>query len=207
MAAERRGRAGTGRRTRPARAGTARRAAAGRWAAVAGDGRRLDRPRERRRALPSIDPEAFGKASERIARFLGTFRFIWWMSVVIVLWVVWNTTAPDGLRFDPYPFIFLTLMLSLQASYAAPLILLAQNRQDDRDRVNLEQDRKQNERSIADTEYLTREVAALRMGLGEVATRDWIRSEFQDLMEDLVRELAERRPGLPPEGEEEKERH
>ena len=83
-------------------------------------------------------------------------------------------------------------MLSLQASYAAPLILLAQNRQDDRDRVNLEQDRKQNERSIADTEYLTREIAALRMGLGEVATRDWIRSELQD----LVKELEERRHRL-----------
>jgi uncharacterized membrane protein len=76
-------------------------------------------------------------------------------------------------------------MLSLQASYAAPLILLAQNRQDDRDKVNLEQDRKQNERSIADTEYLSREVAALRMGLGEVATRDWIRSELQDLLKEL----------------------
>jgi uncharacterized membrane protein len=99
-------------------------------------------------------------------------------------------SAPRDLRFDTYPFIFLTLMLSLQASYAAPLILLAQNRQDDRDRVNLEQDRKQNERSIADTEYLTREIAALRVGLGEVATRDWIRSELQD----LVKEMEERYP-------------
>jgi uncharacterized membrane protein len=111
------------------------------------------------------------------------------MTAVIIAWVLWNAFAPPHLRWDPYPFIFLTLMLSLQASYAAPLILLAQNRQDDRDRVNLEQDRKQNERSIADTEYLTREVAALRMGLGEVATRDWMRSELQD----LVKELAERR--------------
>ncbi len=92
---------------------------------------------------------------------------------------------PRGLRFDQYPFIFLTLALSLQASYAAPLILLAQNRQDDRDRVNLEQDRRQNERSIADTEYLTREIAALRMDLGEVATRDWIRDELHDLLKDL----------------------
>ncbi|GAA3219789.1 hypothetical protein GCM10020256_25190 [Streptomyces thermocoprophilus] len=113
------------------------------------------------------------------------------MTVVIVLWVLWNVAAPHELRFDEYPFIFLTLMLSLQASYAAPLILLAQNRQDDRDRVNLEQDRKQNERSIADTEYLTREIAALRIGLGEVATRDWIRSELQD----LVKELDERHDG------------
>ncbi|CAM5415995.1 DUF1003 domain-containing protein [Streptomyces abikoensis] len=159
---------------------------------------RLDLPRVRRRAwLPEYDPEAFGRTSERIARFLGTGRFIVWMTVVIVLWVVWNTTVPGHLRFDRYPFIFLTLMLSLQASYAAPLILLAQNRQDDRDRVNLEQDRKQNERSIADTEYLTREVAALRMGLGEVATRDWIRSEFQELVKDL-----EERRIFPAESEE-----
>ncbi|MFJ9741584.1 DUF1003 domain-containing protein [Streptomyces sp. NPDC101166] len=153
---------------------------------------RLDQPRPpRRRIVPEWDPEAFGRLSERIARFLGTGRFIVWMTVVIILWVVWNIFAPGGLRFDEYPFIFLTLMLSLQASYAAPLILLAQNRQDDRDRVNLEQDRKQNERSIADTEYLTREIAALRIGLGEVATRDWIRSELQD----MVKELEERRDG------------
>ncbi len=120
---------------------------------------------------------------ERIARFLGTGRFIVWMTVVIIAWVIWNVGAPLDLRFDQYPFIFLTLVLSLQASYAAPLILLAQNRQDDRDRVNLEQDRRQNERSIADTEYLTREIAALRMDLGEVATRDWIRSELQDMLQ------------------------
>ncbi|MFD4373470.1 DUF1003 domain-containing protein [Streptomyces sp. NPDC058486] len=162
---------------------------------------RLDQPRVRRsRLLPEYDPEAFGRMSERIARFLGTGRFIVWMTVIIIAWVVWNIFAPASLKFDEYPFIFLTLMLSLQASYAAPLILLAQNRQDDRDRVNLEQDRKQNERSIADTEYLTREIAALRMGLGEVATRDWIRSELQD----LVRELEERgqeRDLFPPDGE------
>ncbi|MFJ2827601.1 DUF1003 domain-containing protein [Streptomyces sp. NPDC087263] len=152
---------------------------------------RLDQPKPmRRRLLPEWDPEAFGRFSERIARFLGTGRFIVWMTVVVVVWVLWNVFAPGDLRFDNYPFIFLTLMLSLQASYAAPLILLAQNRQDDRDRVNLEQDRKQNERSIADTEYLTREIASLRVGLGEVATRDWIRSELQD----LIRELEERRP-------------
>ncbi|MFE0632350.1 DUF1003 domain-containing protein [Streptomyces sp. NPDC058864] len=147
---------------------------------------RLDQPRVPRISLlPSYDPEAFGRLSEKIARFLGTGRFIVWMTVVIIAWVAWNALAPRDLRWDSYPFIFLTLMLSLQASYAAPLILLAQNRQDDRDRVNLEQDRKANERSIADTEYLTREVAALRLGLGEVATRDWIRSELQDLLKDI----------------------
>ncbi|MEU7022669.1 DUF1003 domain-containing protein [Streptomyces sp. NPDC046203] len=147
---------------------------------------RLDQPRIRRvRLLPEYDAEAFGRMSERIARFLGTGRFIVWMTVIIILWVLWNVVVPGALRFDEYPFIFLTLALSLQASYAAPLILLAQNRQDDRDRVNLEQDRKQNERSIADTEFLTREIAALRMGLGEVATRDWMRSELEDLLRDL----------------------
>ncbi|MEO3975921.1 DUF1003 domain-containing protein [Streptomyces sp. CAU 1734] len=157
---------------------------------------RLDLPKLRRRGLlPEYDPEAFGRLSERIARFLGTGRFIVWMTLIVVVWVVWNVAAPSDLRFDEYPFIFLTLMLSLQASYAAPLILLAQNRQADRDRVTHEQDRKQNERSIADTEYLTREIAALRMGLGEVATRDWIRSE----LEDLVREMEERRVLFPSE--------
>ncbi|MFK4143967.1 DUF1003 domain-containing protein [Streptomyces sp. NPDC004065] len=161
---------------------------------------RLDQPRPtRRRLLPEWDPEAFGRLSERIARFLGTGRFIVWMTVVIIVWVLWNVAAPRHLRFDEYPFIFLTLALSLQASYAAPLILLAQNRQDDRDRVNLEQDRKQNERSIADTEYLTREVAALRMGLGEVATRDWLRSELQDMVKELEERLdGHRRPHVFP---------
>ncbi len=120
------------------------------------------------------------------------------MTLIIIVWVLWNIVAPRGLRFDEYPFIFLTLALSLQASYAAPLILLAQNRQDDRDRVTHEQDRKQNERSIADTEYLTREIAALRMGLGEVATRDWIRSE----LETMIRDMEERRVLRPAESDE-----
>ncbi|MGK5629963.1 DUF1003 domain-containing protein [Streptomyces sp. URMC 123] len=153
---------------------------------------RLDQPRSARRGLlTGYDPDAFGRLSERIARFLGTGRFIVWMSGVIVLWVLWNITAPERLRFDEYPFIFLTLALSLQASYAAPLILLAQNRQADRDRVNLEQDRARHELNIAATEYLTREVAALRLGQGEVATRDWLRSELQVLAKDLVHELGD----------------
>ncbi|MDN3294597.1 DUF1003 domain-containing protein [Streptomyces ficellus] len=179
---------------------------------------RLDQPRTRRpKLLPAYDPEAFGRLSERIARFIGTGRFLVWMTAVVIVWVVWNTSAPDRLRFDEYPFIFLTLMLSLQASYAAPLILLAQNRQADRDRVTHEQDRKQNERSIADTEYLTREIAALRIGLGEVATRDWIRSELEDLVKDLqdLKEPPERTdageqagsiPGTAPGGSDEADR-
>jgi uncharacterized membrane protein len=163
---------------------------------------RLDLPREPgRRMLPSWDPEAFARLSERIARFLGTGRFIVWMTVVIIAWVAWNVAMPAGLRFDRYPFIFLTLALSLQASYAAPLILLAQNRQDDRDRVNLEQDRRQNERNIADTEYLTREIAALRMNIGEVATRDWIRGELQDMMRELEERLAAEMAGRREEGD------
>lgn len=183
---------------RPDRESPRERAAAGSGASTAprGPRGRLDQPRTpRRRLLPEYDPEAFARFSERIARFLGTGRFIVWMTLIIILWVLWNVFAPEELRWDEYPFIFLTLMLSLQASYAAPLILLAQNRQDDRDRVTHEQERKQNERSIADTEYLTREIASLRMGLGEVATRDWIRSELQD----LVRDLAEQHVLLPAE--------
>ncbi|KPC66815.1 DUF1003 domain-containing protein [Streptomyces chattanoogensis] len=154
---------------------------------------RLDLPRAPRRTFwPEYDPEAFGRLSEKIARFLGTGRFIVWMTVVVIVWIGWNVLVPGHLRFDEFPFIFLTLALSLQASYAAPLILLAQNRQADRDRVTQEQDRKQNERSIADTEYLTREIAALRLGLGEVATRDWIRSELEDLLRDLeLRQMVE----------------
>ncbi|WP_207923677.1 MULTISPECIES: DUF1003 domain-containing protein [Actinomadura] len=149
---------------------------------------RLDQPREvRRTLLPRIhyDPESFGRLSERIARFLGTARFIVYMTVFVAVWIVWNLAAPAALRFDPYPFIFLTLMLSLQASYAAPLILLAQNRQDDRDRVQYEQDRARGDRSIADTEYLTREIAGLRVALSEVVTRDFLRSELQQIIKDL----------------------
>jgi uncharacterized membrane protein len=146
----------------------------------------LDTPRESRRSLrPNYDPEVFGRLSERFARFLGTARFLVYMTVFVLSWVLWNSLAPLDLRFDDYPFIFLTLILSLQASYAAPLILLAQNRQADRDRISLNEDRAQNSRSIADTEYLTRELASLRIALGEVATRDFMRSELEDLLKDL----------------------
>lgn len=148
---------------------------------------RIDQPRDLRPRLrgPQVDAEAFGRASERIARFLGTGRFLVYMTVFVAAWLCWNALAPPDLRWDPYPFIFLTLMLSLQASYAAPLILLAQNRQDDRDRVNLEQDREVNARSRADMEFLAREVASLRISVGEVATRDFLRSELRELLEDL----------------------
>ena len=146
----------------------------------------LDTPRESRRSLrPNYDPEVFGRLSERFARFLGTARFLVYMTVFVMSWVAWNSLAPRDLRFDDFPFIFLTLILSLQASYAAPLILLAQNRQADRDRISLNEDRAQNARSIADTEYLTRELASLRIALSEMATRDFISSELEDLVKDL----------------------
>ena len=146
----------------------------------------LDTPRESRRSIrPNYDPEVFGRLSERFARFLGTARFLVYMTVFVLSWVFWNALAPRDLRFDDYPFICLTLILSLQASYAAPLILLAQNRQADRDRISLNEDRAQNARSVADTEYLTRELASLRITLGEVATRDFLRSELEDLVKEL----------------------
>jgi uncharacterized membrane protein len=157
---------------------------------------RLEQPREPRRVtLPRYDPEVFGKASEGIARFMGTARFLVYMTVVILAWIGWNTLAPSGLRFDPYTFTFLTLMLSLQASYAAPLILLAQNRQADRDRLAMEEDRRRAAMQKADTEYLSREIASLRIALGEVATRDFIRSELMRLMEELD-EAEQRRQKL-----------
>ena len=151
----------------------------------------LDTPRSKGRTLPpNYDPETFGRLSESFARFLGTARFLVYMTVFVATWVIWNTVAPTNLRWDDYPFIFLTLILSLQASYAAPLILLAQNRQADRDRIQSNEDRAQNERNIADTEYLTRELASLRSALGEVATRDFMRSELSDLVAELEKKLG-----------------
>ena len=139
---------------------------------------RLDQPRVERRAVRlRVDPEAFGQWTEKFARFLGTGRYLALQTAVIVIWVVGNA-IPGIPHPDNYPFLFLTLALSLQASYAAPLILLAQNRQDDRDRVNLEADREEARESKADLEYLAREIAAIRMALGEVATRDFLRSEL-----------------------------
>jgi uncharacterized membrane protein len=150
----------------------------------------LEFPREARRTLkPSYDPEAFGRWSEKFARFLGTARFLVYMTAFVLLWVTWNSLAPDNLKFDHYPFIFLTLLLSLQASYAAPLILLAQNRQADRDRIQGNEDREREERNIADTEYLTRELASLRTALGEVTTRDYLHSEISDAIEEIVSKL------------------
>lgn len=151
---------------------------------------RLDLPKESRRSLiprVQMDQDAVGKATEAIARFLGTPRFLIYLTVFCAVWLAWNSWGPEALRFDKAEngFTALTLMLSLQASYAAPLILLAQNRQDDRDRVMAEHDRQRGERNLADTEYLAREMAALRLALGEVATRDFVRSEIRNLLEEL----------------------
>jgi uncharacterized membrane protein len=150
----------------------------------------LDTPRETRRSLrANYDPDSFGRLSERFARFLGTAKFLVYMTIFVFSWVLWNSFAPVDLRWDKYPFIFLTLILSLQASYAAPLILLAQNRQADRDRIALNEDRARGDRNIADTEYLTRELASLRIALGDVSTRDYVRSELQDVAKEIIEEL------------------
>ena len=152
---------------------------------------RLDQPKASRRT-PQVryDPEAFGRLTERIARFLGTGRYLIVQTCVIILWVAFNT-LPGLPHFDPYAFLFLTLILSLQAAYSAPLILLAQNRQDDRDRVNLEQDRGQYRQSAADLEYVARELAAVRLALGEVVTRDFLRSELSRLDGARDKDLAD----------------
>ena len=127
---------------------------------------RLEIPRESRRAIrPMYDAETFGRLSERFARFIGTAKFLVYMTIFVVSWVLWNVFGPQEFRFDEYPFIFLTLLLSLQASYAAPLILLAQNRQADRDRVTSQEDRARDERNLAVTEFMVREIAAMRKDL------------------------------------------
>ncbi|HEY7008328.1 MAG TPA: DUF1003 domain-containing protein [Jatrophihabitantaceae bacterium] len=156
---------------------------------------RLDQPKVERGPRLRVDSEAFGQLTEKIARFLGTGRYLVVQTVVVIAWIAWNTLAPHELQFDPWNptrFIFLTLILSLQASYAAPLILLAQNRQDDRDRVNLEADREEARQSKADLEYLARELASIRMALGEVATRDFLRSELSRIeqVRDQTRERS-----------------
>lgn len=158
----------------------------------------LDTPLSgRQRILPkfSPDPDAFGHATEGFARFMGTPQFLVYMTVFVVVWLAWNTWAPLEWQFDSRAlgYTLLTLMLSLQASYAAPLLLLAQNRQDDRDRVSLQQDRQRAERNLSDTEYLTRELASLRIALREVATRDYVRTELRSLLEDILEAQEELR--------------
>src|SRR6185503_17175864 len=145
---------------------------------------RLDQPKTSRRTPPvRYDPEAFGRLTERIARFLGTGRYLILQTVLIISWVAFNT-LPGLPHFDPYAFLFLTLILSLQAAYSAPLILLAQNRQDDRDRIQIEQDRQRAERNLADTEYLAREVVSLRLAMKDVASKEFIRAELRAMLDE-----------------------
>lgn len=155
---------------------------------------RLDTPLTSRRPSLSIDPETVGRVSESIARFLGTGRYLFWQTVIVIVWIALNLFAVT-LRWDPYPFILLNLAFSTQAAYAAPLILLAQNRQENRDKVALEEDRRRAEQTKADTEFLARELAALRLAVGEVATRDYLRREL-DEVRDLLEAMAP--PGTKP---------
>ena len=156
---------------------------------------RLNVPgRQKRSVLPRVkfDRDSFGNFAENFARFMGTAKFLAGMTIVIIVWVLWNTPiVPKALHFDEFPFIFLTLALSLQASYAAPLILLAQNRQEARDRVGLEQDRERAEQSRADMDFLAREMASLRISVGDLATRDFIRSELRSELRAILAELED----------------
>ncbi|MGH3655111.1 MAG: DUF1003 domain-containing protein [Micromonosporaceae bacterium] len=158
--------------------------------------RRLDLPREPSRfTLPRFSSDTFGRFAEGFARFMGTPRFLLYMTLFVIVWVAINLVGLYGLQWDPYPFILLNLFFSTQASYAAPLILLAQNRQADRDRLAIDEDRRRAAMQKADTEFLARELASLRLALGEVATRDFIRSELSR----IIAELDERSAG--PESE------
>lgn len=158
---------------------------------------RLDAPKSYRRTfLPSFpwqSRDRFGRFTEGVARGMGTPLFLVALSVFVAAWITYNVLAPVPLRFDSAAlgFTALTLILSMQASYAAPLILLAQNRQDDRDRVQIEQDRQRAERNLADTEYLAREVVALRLGMKDMATKEFIRAELRSLLEELEKSAAE----------------
>ncbi|NNC11192.1 DUF1003 domain-containing protein [Planctomonas sp. JC2975] len=158
---------------------------------------RLDAPKGLRTPvlrLGGSGRDRFGRFSEAFARGMGTSGFLIGMTVFVTIWLIWNIAMPRQWQFDPAAtnFTLLTLILSLQASYAAPLILLAQNRQDDRDRVQIEQDRVRAERNLADTEYLAREVVALRLAVKDMASKDFIRAELRSLLEELERDRTER---------------
>ena len=127
---------------------------------------------------------------------MGTGTFLFWQTLLVIIWITLNIVGV-GFGWDPYPFILLNLAFSTQAAYAAPLILLAQNRQDDRDRITLEEDRNRSAQTKADTEFLARELAALRVAIGEVATRDYLRGELERLRADLDERTD---PGSPEKG-------
>lgn len=152
---------------------------------------RLDTPRDRRRLNLHVDAEAAGRVGERIARYFGTVRYLAIQTVIVAVWIILNITAVK-LRWDPYPFILLNLAFSTQAAYAAPLILLAQNRQENRDRISLEEDRNRASQTKADTEFLAREIAALRLAVGEVTTRDYLRRELDEIRGMLAEDRHDR---------------
>jgi uncharacterized membrane protein len=167
---------------------------------------RLYTPRISRLSAPRLDADAVGNFTESIARFFGTGSYLLIQTLIVIVWIVLNVAAV-GLRWDPYPFILLNLAFSTQAAYAAPLILLAQNRQENRDRVTLEQDRRRAEETKADTEYLARELAALRLAIGDVAkTREHLRRELEDLHELLQERLSEP-PGPRADRDGERDQH
>lgn len=151
--------------------------------------RRLDTPSEgRRRFSANVDADAVGVYAERVARFLGTGSYLAIQTVIVVVWIFLNLGV-FTFGWDPYPFILLNLAFSTQAAYAAPLILLAQNRQENRDKVSLEEDRQRAAQTKADTEYLARELAAVRIAVGDTVTRDYLRRELDDLLDELVERL------------------
>ena len=147
--------------------------------------RRLYTPRTSRGISLRLDPETVGQSTEALARFFGTGRYLLSQTVIVIIWIVFNLIAIEQ-RFDPYPFILLNLAFSTQAAYAAPLILLAQNRQENRDRVSLDADRRRAAETKADTEYLARELAALRLAVGDVVTREYLRDELEELRSVLI---------------------
>jgi uncharacterized membrane protein len=135
---------------------------------------------------PVYNPDAFASLAERLARFLGTGRYLAFQTGLVVVWIILNVAAVS-LRWDPYPFILLNLAFSTQAAYAAPLILLAQNRQADRERAETERDRGMNARSLADTEFLAREMAAIRIALEHKVDRDDLVEQFDSLRGTIER--------------------
>lgn len=150
----------------------------------------LSQPGDRRR-LPkvSVDSETFGRFAESVASFMGTAKFLVYMTVFVVLWIIFNLVGIFSMRWDPYPFILLNLFFSTQASYSAPLILLAQNRQERRDKLSFDEDRRIAAQSRADMDFLAREIAAIRMHLGELATRDFVRGELRSELRELTERL------------------
>ncbi len=153
---------------------------------------RLSTPGRRKRSvLPRIklERDSVGQFAEGFARFMGTAKFIGWMTVFVVVWITLNVVGLFK-AWDPYPFILLNLAFSTQASYAAPLILLAQNRQEARDRVSVERDREQAAQSRADMDFLAREIAGLRMLVGELATRDYVRNELRNELREMLADLG-----------------